>query len=505
MRTWPSRIGTVLQLLDPAEGPRLVLDRVWAEVSAWQAITGIWLRCRPGHLRPAGTFAVGRLPDDVMELAKFAGPLTAPLSNRSDAIGRELRDGNVPIASLIISHHQADDAASLLVDILARYCMDRLRLQLEVSELSEENSVLREALRPTVHDHDIVTVSGTMHAVIESAVRAAASTATVLIHGETGTGKELLARLIHSHSPRASRVMVSVNAGALSPTLLESELFGHVRGAYTGADHDRKGVFEVAHGGTLFLDEVAEISMQAQVKLLRVLQERTISRVGDNAIIPVDVRIIAATHRDLAVEVANGRFREDLFYRLNVVNLTVPPLRNRPEDVPILINHFLQRFNRINYKQVEEVPRQVLDMLCRYSWPGNVRELENCVHKAVVLAPGTVFLEELVPPTMRGFSAHHPADDGAPGEQSGTLQSAIERHASRNGPHIERCFREAERILINYALNQARGVKLRAAQALGINRVTLDRKLVEHGIVVKRGAGVVGQPLGRTQPAGDAT
>jgi len=499
MRTWPTRVGSVLQMLDPSTGPRLILDRLWAEVGTWSSIGGIWFNAKPGHLTPSGIFLVGESIPEVDEIASLAGPNTAPvMTDDLPVVARQLRDGNVTVGTILISHRNSEDAAAFVVDALSRWCMDRLRLQLEVSELSEENHILRGSLVPQVRDHEILTVSGVMNSLIQSAVRAAASTATMLIQGETGTGKELLARLIHTHSHRAHKPMVSVNAGALSPSLLESELFGHVRGAFTGADNDRKGVFEVANSGTLFLDEVGELGPEAQIRLLRVLQEHCITRVGDHVSIPVDVRIIAATHRDLAREVEAGRFREDLFYRLNVVNLVVPPVRKRPEDIPLLVSHFLQHYNRLNYKHVEEVPRHVLEMLCAYPWPGNVRELENCVQKAVVLAPGGVFLEELIPPTIRSY-AEQPARTAIANSQltepavdpDSDLQASLERYAEAVSPDINHLMTKAERILIAWALNRERGVKLRAAKNLGINRVTLDRKLVEYDLHVKRGQGIV--------------
>ncbi len=236
------------------------------------------------------------------------------------------------------------------------------------------------------------------------------------------------------------------------------------------------------------------------MRLLRVLQEKTITRVGDHTPLTVDVRIIAATHRDLAKDVAAGRFREDLFYRLNVVNLLVPPLRSRREDIPLLINHFLQKYNRANYKNVDEVPRGVLEMLINYPWPGNIRELENCVQKAVVLAPGTVFIDELIPPTIRTYTDNLPREkrqqlaDSGPApvvDPVANLGQALERYADSAGPDVGKFFNQAEKILIIYALTKERGVKLRAAKALGINRVTLDRKLLEYHINVKRGQGVV--------------
>ncbi len=497
MHTWPTRVGTVLHMLDPAVGTRLILDRLWLEVQNWKTIGGIYLHCKPGHLTPSGTFLVGEPPDSADEIAALATTATAPIATDGlPVVARQLKDGNVTIATLLVSHRDSEDAAAFLVDAVSRYCMDRLRVQLEVSELAEENQALRGALTIDVRQTDILTNSGTMHSLIQSAVRAAASTATVVIQGETGTGKELLAKLIHAHSHRAHKPMVSINAGALSPTLLESELFGHAKGAFTGADSERKGLFEVAHGGTLFLDEVGEITLEAQVRLLRVLQERTFCRVGDHHAIPADVRIIAATHRDLAAEVRAGRFREDLFYRLNVVNLQVPALRERREDVPLLINHFLQKYNQRNYKNVDEVPRQVLEILAGYPWPGNIRELENCVQKAVVLAPGSVFLEELIPPTIKAYaSQHQPERSHTPApatiDPHRLLAETLVRYGDDVSSDLSLIARETERILICHTINRERGVKLRAARLLGINRVTLDRKLHEYGIHVKRGRGVV--------------
>ena len=498
MHTWPTRVGTVLHMLDPAVGPRLILDRLWLEVVNWKTIGGVWLHCKPGHLSPSGTFLVGEPPDSADEIATLATTATAPIATDGlPVVARQLKDGNVTIAVLLVSHRNSEDAAAFLVDVISRYCMDRLRVQLEVSELAEENQVLRGALTVDVRQSDILSNSGTMNSLIQSAIRAAASTATVVIQGETGTGKELLAKLIHAHSHRAHKPLVSINAGALSPTLLESELFGHAKGAFTGADHDRRGLFEVAHGGTLFLDEVGEITLEAQVRLLRVLQERTFTRVGDHTPIPSDVRIIAATHRDLAAEVKTGRFREDLFYRLNVVNLQVPPLRERREDIALLVNHFLQKYNRQNYKNVDEVPRNVLEMLINYPWPGNIRELENCVQKSVVLAPGTVLIEELIPATIKSYSESLPQTqrvtprDLPGGDPQRILAEALVRYAELASPDIQGIFEQTERVLIEHTLNQERGVKLRAAKLLGINRVTLDRKLVEYDIHVKRGTGVL--------------
>jgi DNA-binding NtrC family response regulator len=499
---WSERYGTVLSMLDPVLGPRQMLDRLWSVVSTWECVTGIWFHARPGHLVPSGQFMVGEILSDAEDAASAAGPATAPLVGTSvPVMARRVRDGNVSVATVMVSFLGEGGAAAFLVDAIARWCMDRLRVQLEVSELAEENVVLRSSLTPQVREHEIRTVSGVMHALIKSAVRAATSTATVLIQGETGTGKELLARLVHTHSHRSNQPMVSVNVAALTPTLLESELFGHAKGAFTGADQVRKGLFEVAHGGTLFLDEIGEMGPETQVRLLRVLQERCITRVGDHQAVPVDVRIIAATHRDLAKEVETGRFREDLFYRLNVVNLQVPALRRRTEDIPILVAHFLEKYNRQNYKRVDEVPRNVLEMLCAYPWPGNIRELENCVQKAVVLAPGNSFPAELVPVQIRSYAAEHPlpvpfqtvAPPPGPVDHEAALREAVSNWAEHAGADIAQVVDTVERMVMTWALNKENGVKLRAARLLGINRVTLDRKLAAHGLEVHRGAGVVAE------------
>jgi len=493
MEGWAACAGRILRLLDPTVGPQGVLEALWADEASLPGVAGIWCECRKGRLEPAGVHLVGDCPSRIRELAAGAGRETASLPGPGPAIvARMVRDGNVPIAPVAVVHRGAPDLAAFLVDAIARYLVDRLRIQLEARELAEENHHLRNELEPRAIDHPMVTVSGRMEALIKAAVRAAGSNATVLIEGETGTGKECFARLVHAHSGRSHSPMVSLNAGALSPTLLESELFGHVVGAFTGATADRRGLFEVASGGTLFLDEVGELSAEAQVRLLRVLQDRTVTRVGSHAPRPVDTRVIAATHRDLEREVAEGRFRSDLYYRLNVVMLRVPPLRERVEDVAPLVHHFLQRFSRENYKRVEAVAPRTLELLRAYPWPGNVRELENCVQKVVVLATDERFREEFLPGSIRAFADEHPPTGAAAGgDGTDPLRAAVEAWARSDGPDVHRCQAEVERILIEHALARHRGVKLRAAADLGINRVTLDRKIAEYGLCVRRGIGIV--------------
>jgi len=252
--------------------------------------------------------------------------------------------------------------------------------------LEQENYELREQLKTTYRFDNIVGNSGKMQELFKMIERAADSRATVLITGESGTGKELIARALHYNSPRANKPFVAVSCAALTETLLESEMFGHEKNAFTGANAQKAGRFELAHQGTLFLDEVGEIPPSIQVKLLRVLQEREFERVGGTKPLHVDVRLIAATNRDLETEVKNRKFREDLYYRLQVVQLHVPPLRERKEDIPALVDHFLVKYNRENGRRIKGCTPEAMEHLMKYDYPGNVRELENAIERAVVLA-----------------------------------------------------------------------------------------------------------------------
>lgn len=281
----------------------------------------------------------------------------------------------------------------------------------------------------------------------------APSEATVLIHGDSGTGKELVARAIHASSARSEKPLVTLNCAALNESLLESELFGHEKGAFTGADKRREGRFVEADGGTLFLDEIGDISPMMQVRLLRAIQEREVQRVGSNQTISVDVRLIAATHRDLAAEVNAGRFRQDLYYRLNVVAIEVPSLRQRREDIPLLAGHFLQRFAERNRKAVKGFTPQAMDLLIHYDWPGNIRELENAVERAVVLLTGEYISERELPLAI--------ASTPIPLVQSQDIQPLV----------------EVEKEVILAALEKTGGNKTEAARQLGITRKTLLAKL----------------------------
>ncbi|NUQ75487.1 MAG: sigma-54-dependent Fis family transcriptional regulator [Polyangiaceae bacterium] len=331
-----------------------------------------------------------------------------------------------------------------------------VRKAAERQSLVAENRSLRYEIK-LLTKREIVGSSPALRRVLEVATQAAPSSATVLVLGESGTGKELLARFIHDHSARARAPFVAVNCAAIPETILEAELFGHERGAFTGALARREGRFAKAAGGTLFLDEIGELSAAVQVKLLRVLQEGEYEPVGGDTV-RADVRIVAATNKDLRAEVAAGRFREDLFYRLNVIAITAPPLRSRREDIPLLVDHFLGVYCAKNNKNRLEAPRDVLQTLMDYPWPGNVRELENVVERAVVLCRGDKLSLDDLPESIRQ----------APGAEPSSLTFSV-------GTPLD----EVERRLIRETLRHARGDKSVAAQLLGISTRTIYRKLGE--------------------------
>jgi Nif-specific regulatory protein len=311
------------------------------------------------------------------------------------------------------------------------------------------------------------------------------SRATVLLLGETGTGKEMIAKAIHYNSPRREKPFVRVNCGALTGTLLESELFGHVKGSFTGAIRDKEGRFEAANAGTIFLDEIGTMEPHLQVKLLRVLQEREFERVGETQTMKVDVRVIAATNVDLQEEVAKSKFREDLFYRLNVVSIYLPPLRNRREDIPRLIDHFLDKYNDANGRSLRRISRDMLNVLMRYPWPGNVRELENAIERAVVLSKSEDFTEELLPLAVRMFAAQRRTNASSESIETLTRRLADQAMADyemREGEIYQLVMDQIEMALIDRALAKCNGVKTKAADFLGINRNTLNKKVKELGI-----------------------
>lgn len=362
--------------------------------------------------------------------------------------------------------------------------LDRLVLR-QKEELLAQTTQIRTQARERYRFEHIIGDAPAMQEVFATVGQVANSRATVLLLGETGTGKEMIAKAIHQNSPRRNNPFIRVNCGALTGTLLESELFGHVKGSFTGAIRDKIGRFEAADGGTIFLDEIGTLEPELQVKLLRVLQEREFERVGDTHTIKIDVRVIAATNVDLQEEVAKSNFREDLFYRLNVVSIYLPPLRNRREDIPRLIDHFLDKYNSINDRKLKKISKDMMATLLRYPWPGNVRELENAMERAVVLSRGDEFTDDLLPLSVRMFAAQRKNTSSTESIETLTRRLADQAIADldiREGEIYQLVVDQVERALIDRALAKCGGVKIKAADYLGINRNTLNKKVKDLGI-----------------------
>lgn len=366
---------------------------------------------------------------------------------------------------IMTAYSSVDDA----VDLIKRGAHDYLtkpldfkRLKLTLMRALDHHRVEERKREPRPEpgrlDTPIIGNSPEILELLDMISYVAPTEATVLITGESGTGKELVAETLHRNSDRTAQPFVKVNCAALAENLLESELFGHEKGAFTGADRQRDGTFVQADGGTLFLDEIGETSAAMQVKLLRVLQEGELQRVGGNQTISVDVRIIAATNRDLEEEVEKGRFREDLYYRLNVVTLEVPPLRERQGDVELLAERFIERFAEKNRRTVESVSRECMQHLTAYPWPGNVRELENAIERGVILMRGNHLTEKSLPLALQKHFQENP--------QAGTAKPAT--------------LQEAEKVLIKQTLKETDGNKSEAARRLGITRKTLQNKLQKY-------------------------
>ncbi len=339
-----------------------------------------------------------------------------------------------------------------------------LRKAEERELLRRENSALRQEIRKEHRFEDILAKSAAMQAIFRTISKIADFKTTVLISGESGVGKELVARAVHTCGGRASKPFVAVNCGAIPENLLESELFGHKRGAFTDASSDRKGLFEEADGGTLFLDEIGELPLGLQVKLLRALQEETIRRLGDTRDMQIDVRIIAATHRDLMAETQAGRFREDLFYRLNVLPIPVPPLRERREDIALLIDHFIARNNARLGTEVRGLDNESRRLLFEYPWPGNVRELENTIERAMVLAETNQIVASDLPERIR------------------ESQDPVQVQLASGELSIKKTTRVIEEILIRRALQKTKGNRTRAAELLEISHRALLYKIKDYQV-----------------------
>jgi len=353
--------------------------------------------------------------------------------------------------------------------------IDDTRLKFTIQRALEQQSLLKDyqSLKQRLKPWDLQDFlkfrDRKMEQLLELVHTIADTQATVLITGESGTGKSLLAKYIHQQSSRKHRPFVKISCGALSETLLESELFGHVRGAFTGAIRDKKGKFEEAHGGTIFIDDINSASPNLQVKLLRVLQEKVIERVGGNTLIPVDVRIICATNTSLQEEVARQRFREDLYYRVNVVSLAIPPLRERLSDIAPLAEHFIKQFNLVHRRKVKGLSKSALQVLLRYRWPGNVRELENVIEQAVILSPGEFIIPESLPQFIR--------------------ESAVCSLPTNTELTLDDALGHAEKQIILEALERHKWNRQLCAQALGISRTTLFNKMKRFQLMEHRRSG----------------
>ncbi len=335
---------------------------------------------------------------------------------------------------------------------------------IEHCRLKNEITVLKKQLSTS---HTIVGKSPVLKQLLAQINRVAETDATVLIHGESGTGKELIAKTLHANSLRSEMPFVAVNCGAIPLSLMESELFGHEKGAFTDAKESRAGIFEQANGGTLFLDEIGELPMDAQVKLLRILEDRKVSRIGGKKTIPIDIRIVSATNRNLEEEVSKGNFRLDLLYRLNVFVAYIPPLRERKEDIPLLVDFFINKYNQSLHMKIQAITQEAMEQIQGYNWPGNIRDLENAIQSAMILAPGDTIRPEHLPIRVKGYpqissvTAHEPDDSG-----------------------IREMSAQVERELILEALKKYNFNRTLTATALGISRKTLFNKMKRHGLHV---------------------
>lgn len=418
-------------------------------------------------------------------LAIGRGELGEPMEVRGSDEISQLTDAFNQMLSDLVELREKDRSSAETIHALNRDLSAQLKRVEQLKEqLAEENAGLREELRSKYSPGEIIGFNGGLRHVAEQVRQLASLPVTVLITGESGTGKELLARYLHEAGSRCEGAMIAVNCAALPVTLVESELFGHERGAFTDAVSQKKGKFELAHGGTLFLDEVGELPHEAQAKLLRALQDGEISRVGGTRPISVDVRLIAATNRNLAEDVKLGRFREDLYYRLRVVEIQCPPLRDRLEDLPALTQHFVEHYSRKLAKPVIGISQSALDDLASYPWPGNIRELENMIARAVALATTQVLGPDdflfLQPPKLPARAASDRTDSSSPFESLLNLCAVSPHDLKADG--WEKLLMACERICLEAVMENSKTQK-EAAEALGLTPTKLHRLLKKHGLI----------------------
>ena len=386
-------------------------------------------------------------------------------------------DPELPVI-MMTAHGTVDKAVEAMQKgaysyILKPFDNERLTLYVKkaisIYQVVKENRRLRSAVESQYRFGKIIGKSKSMRDVFETIQKVAPSNATILVEGESGTGKELVAKAIHFNSPRRDNPFVAVNCSALAEGLLESELFGHEKGAFTGAVSSKKGRFELAHGGTLFLDEIGELSLNLQVKLLRVLQEKTFERVGGVRSVAVDIRVIAATNRNLKEQMTAGRFREDLYYRLNVVHIAIPPMRERREDIRLLVNHFIEKYSgeRKSAPPVRGVAQDVDRLFYEYGWPGNVRELENVIERVMILCPNEIITSDDLP---KGFRSN--------------LDNALHLEGIPAGAKLYETLEMVEKSMILRALKMADNVQSHAAEILGIGKSGLNQKIKRYNLEV---------------------
>jgi DNA-binding NtrC family response regulator len=409
---------------------------------------------------------------EVMEKTSFDLVLTDLQMEKVDgmAVLKRAKEIDPEIAVVLITGYATVDSAVAAMKggafhyIAKPFRLDEVREvvrnALEMVNLKRENRQLKVQLQQNTPQPSIITQNASMQRLLEMARQIASTDTNILVTGESGTGKELMARYIHAHSGRHQDTFMAVNCGALQEDLLANELFGHEKGAYTGANEAKPGLIEAAHGGTLFLDEIAEMSLGMQVKLLRVIQEREVLRLGSTQARAVDIHLITATHRDLHKEVAAGRFRQDLYYRLNVVELHLPALAERKDDIPLLAFYFMRKHAMRMERDLEDIDSAAMSVMCDYDYPGNIRELENIIERAVTLAHGGLLTTEQLPPDLIARAIH------VVREEAGRLPTLAEREAD----------------YIKYVLERSGQNRTQAAKVLGIDRVSLWRKLKKYGM-----------------------
>ncbi len=465
--------GMHLHVLEPSE-PTLIATPE-EDSAADSPAREVWETQQPSIF--SNIDELGRWPDFVRKVQAFGiqSACHLPLTTARRRLGVLAFASKHPAtyaeADLCFLHLVVSQVAVAVENALAFQEIEALR-----DQLAKEKAYLEEEARTEHHFGEIVGESPGLRRVLKQIETVAPTDSTVLIGGETGTGKELIARAVHDLSPRQGRTFVKLNCAAIPTGLLESELFGHERGAFTGAISQKIGRFELANKGTLFLDEVGDIPQELQPKLLRVLQEQEFERLGGTKTIKVDVRLVAATHRDLTKMVADGRFRGDLYYRLNVFPVALPPLRERPDDIARLVRHFTQRFARRMGRRIETIPTTVMDALVEYSWPGNVRELQNVIERAVILSPGPelqVPMSDLAPAlnhVAEAFAAQVPAMQPPPTQSPASPITLVD--AERE--HILRALHDTRWVV---------GGPKGAAVRLGMKRSTLQKKMDKLGII----------------------